>query len=111
MVLLSRVSADGSYASDVLPGLVVMAVGLGLTFVPLTLIGTTNVANSDAGLASGLFNTSQQVGGHSDSQSCRRSPQTARRTGSRRSATAPRRTIARRRSSTGTTWASWQGRH
>ena len=63
LVLLSRVSADGSYASDVLPGLVVMAVGLGLTFVPLTLIGTTNVANSDAGLASGLFNTSQQVGG------------------------------------------------
>ena len=63
LVLLSRVSADGAYASDVLPGLVVMAVGLGLTFVPLTLIGTTNVANSDAGLASGLFNTSQQVGG------------------------------------------------
>jgi EmrB/QacA subfamily drug resistance transporter len=63
LVLLSRVSADGSYASDVLPGLVVMAFGLGLTFVPLTLIGTTNVSNSDAGLASGLFNTSQQVGG------------------------------------------------
>ena len=63
LVLLSRVSADGSYVSDVLPGLVVMAVGLGLTFVPLTLIGTTNVANGDAGLASGLFNTSQQVGG------------------------------------------------
>ena len=63
LVMLSRVSADGSYASDVLPGLVVMAVGLGLTFVPLTLIGTTNMASGDAGLASGLFNTSQQVGG------------------------------------------------
>ncbi len=63
LVMLSRVSADGSYVSDVLPGLVVMAVGLGLTFVPLTLIGTTNMASGDAGLASGLFNTSQQVGG------------------------------------------------
>lgn len=63
LVLLARVSADGSYARDVLPGLVVMSLGLGLTFVPLTLIGTTNVAAGDAGLASGLFNTSQQVGG------------------------------------------------
>ena len=63
LVLLSRVSADGSYLTDVLPGLVVMGLGLGLTFVPLTLIGTTNVAADDAGLASGLFNTSQQVGG------------------------------------------------
>ncbi len=36
---------------------------MGLTFVPVTLIATTNIAPSDAGLASGLFNTSQQVGG------------------------------------------------
>jgi EmrB/QacA subfamily drug resistance transporter len=63
LILLSRVSADGAYLTDVLPGLVVMGLGLGLTFVPLTLIGTTNVATDDAGLASGLFNTSQQVGG------------------------------------------------
>jgi hypothetical protein len=57
------VSVDGSYASDVLPGLLVMAVGLGLTFVPLTLIATTGVAADDAGLGSGLFNSSQQIGG------------------------------------------------
>jgi hypothetical protein len=63
LLLLSRVSADGSYLSDVLPGIVVMGIGLGFTFVPLTLIGTTNVTVDDAGLASGLFNTSQQVGG------------------------------------------------
>jgi EmrB/QacA subfamily drug resistance transporter len=63
LILLSRVSADGSYLSDVLPGIVVMGFGLGFTFVPLTLIATTNVAVDDAGLASGLFNTSQQVGG------------------------------------------------
>jgi hypothetical protein len=36
---------------------------MGLTFVPVTLIATTNVADDDAGLASGLFNTSQQIGG------------------------------------------------
>ena len=40
-----------------------MSAGLGLTFVPMTLIATTNVTNEDAGLASGLFNTSQQIGG------------------------------------------------
>jgi hypothetical protein len=63
LILLSQVSADGSYLRDVLPGILVMGLGLGFTFVPLTLIGTTNVAQGDAGLASGLFNTSQQVGG------------------------------------------------
>jgi hypothetical protein len=63
LILLSRVPADGSYVSDVLPGILVMGLGLGFTFVPLTLIGTTNVVPDDAGLASGLFNTSQQVGG------------------------------------------------
>ena len=63
LVLVSQVSADGSYASDLLPGLIPMALGMGLTFVPLTLIATTNVGENDAGLASGIFNTAQQVGG------------------------------------------------
>ena len=54
---------DGSYWTDLLPGLVLMAFGMGNTFVPITLIATTNVDEHDAGLASGLFNTSQQVGG------------------------------------------------
>ena len=40
-----------------------MSIGMGLTFVPITLIATTGVEKDDAGLASGLFNTSQQVGG------------------------------------------------
>jgi EmrB/QacA subfamily drug resistance transporter len=60
---LSRVPVDGNYWSDLFPGLVLMAFGMGNTFVPITLIATTNVAPEDAGLASGLFNTSQQVGG------------------------------------------------
>jgi EmrB/QacA subfamily drug resistance transporter len=63
LVLLSRAPVDGTYLADVLPGLLVMGIGLGFTFVPMTLIATTNVAADDAGLASGLLNTSQQVGG------------------------------------------------
>ena len=43
--------------------MVPMAVGLGWTFVPFTLIATTNVVDEEAGLASGNFNTSQQIGG------------------------------------------------
>jgi predicted MFS family arabinose efflux permease len=53
---------DGTYLG-VLGGLFPMAVGMGATFVSLTLVATTNVDESDAGLASGIFNTSQQVGG------------------------------------------------
>jgi EmrB/QacA subfamily drug resistance transporter len=63
LFLLSGVPVDGSYASDLLPGLLLMAFGMGNTFVPITLIATTNVEPRDAGLASGLFNTSQQIGG------------------------------------------------
>lgn len=63
LVLLSFAPATGAYLPDVLPGLVVMGIGLGFVFVPMTLIATTNVAEHDAGLASGLFNTSQQIGG------------------------------------------------
>jgi len=63
MLLLLTTSADGSYLGDVLPGLVPISIGMGLTFVPVTLLATSNVEHEDAGLASGLFNTSQQVGG------------------------------------------------
>ena len=63
LILLSRIPVMGSYAGDLLPGLMLMSFGLGLTFVPVTLIATTNVDQSDAGLASGLLNTSQQLGG------------------------------------------------
>jgi EmrB/QacA subfamily drug resistance transporter len=63
LILLSRIPVAGTYLGDLLPGLMVMAIGLGLTFVPITLIATTNVEEDDAGLASGLLNTSQQLGG------------------------------------------------
>jgi EmrB/QacA subfamily drug resistance transporter len=61
--LLDRIAVGSSYAAVVLPALCVMSVGMGLTFVPVTLVATTNVEADDAGLASGLLNTSQQVGG------------------------------------------------
>ena len=61
--MYKRQSQDGSYLTDVLPGLVPISIGMGLTFVPVTLLATSNVGAEDAGLASGLFNTSQQVGG------------------------------------------------
>jgi hypothetical protein len=57
------VTTHGSYWTEVFGGVAVMSIGMGLTFVPLTLLATTNVAHEDAGLASGIFNTSQQIGG------------------------------------------------
>jgi len=63
LYLFSGVSSDGTYLSDVLPAVIPQSIGMGLFFVPITLIATTNVSHDDAGLASGLFNTAQQVGG------------------------------------------------
>lgn len=61
-VMGATLAVDGTYWW-LFGGMIAMAVGLGWTFVPFTLIATTNVADDEAGLASGVFNTSQQVGG------------------------------------------------
>ena len=61
--LLAATTKVGGDYMGVLGGLLAMAIGMGATFVPMTLVATTNVAADDAGLASGIFNTSQQVGG------------------------------------------------
>jgi EmrB/QacA subfamily drug resistance transporter len=63
MVVLTQVPVHGSYAGDLLPGLIPLSIGMGLVFVPITLMGTGGVGPQDSGLASGLFNTAQQVGG------------------------------------------------
>jgi EmrB/QacA subfamily drug resistance transporter len=63
LVILAGIPVHGTYAADLLPGLLPMSIGMGLTFVPITLMATGGVAENDAGLASGLFNTAQQVGG------------------------------------------------
>ncbi|HET8812492.1 MAG TPA: MFS transporter, partial [Gaiella sp.] len=58
-----RLTPDSSYVTDLLPGIMLASIGMGLVFVPITLIATSGVSVDDAGLASGLFNTSQQIGG------------------------------------------------
>ncbi len=63
LFILAQAEVGGTYLGTLLPGLIPMSIGMGLTFVPVTLIATTNVQAQDAGLASGLFNTSQQIGG------------------------------------------------
>jgi EmrB/QacA subfamily drug resistance transporter len=59
----SQVSPSGSYVGDVLFPSLLAAVGLGLVFVPLTIAAVAGVSAEESGLASGLINTSQQVGG------------------------------------------------
>ncbi len=63
MIVLTQLPVHGQYLSDLLPGLLPLGLGLGLTFVPITLAATSEVRGADAGLASGLLNTAQQVGG------------------------------------------------
>ena len=63
MLLLTQLPVNGSYATDVLPSLLLTSLGMGAVFMPLTLIATTGLEDEDQGLASGLFNTSQQIGG------------------------------------------------
>jgi EmrB/QacA subfamily drug resistance transporter len=63
LLLFTRLEPGGSYLVDMLPGIMLASIGMGLTFVPVTLIATSGISNDDAGLASGLFNTSQQIGG------------------------------------------------
>jgi len=57
------VSLDGSYLGDLLPGFLLIGVGIGFSFVPISIAALAGVQASEAGLASGLINTSQQVGG------------------------------------------------
>jgi EmrB/QacA subfamily drug resistance transporter len=63
LLLLTQLPVHGSYAADVLPAILLSSLGMGAVFMPLTLIATTGLKDEDQGLASGLFNTSQQVGG------------------------------------------------
>ena len=63
LLLFTRLQPDSSYVTDLLPGIMLASIGMGLVFVPITLIATSGIPSDDAGLASGLFNTSQQVGG------------------------------------------------
>jgi EmrB/QacA subfamily drug resistance transporter len=63
LLYFTQVSVGGSYAGDLLPGFLLIAVGLGFSFVPISIAALAGVQPSEAGLASGLLNTSQQIGG------------------------------------------------
>lgn len=63
LFILSHISVGGSYFAVVFPALIIMAIGGGLTFVSVSVAATSGVPKHQAGLASGLLNTSQQIGG------------------------------------------------
>ena len=63
LLWFTQISVDGSFASDVLGPSLLAAAGLGFSFVPVTIAAVTGTRPDQAGLASGLINTSQQVGG------------------------------------------------
>jgi Na+/melibiose symporter-like transporter len=63
LIYFTQVSVDGSYVADLLPGFLLIGVGLGFSFVPVSIAALAGVTGRDAGLASGLINTSQQIGG------------------------------------------------
>jgi MFS family permease len=60
---LIGLSGHGDYGSHIVPAMIVLGIGLGLAFVAVTIAATSGVAPQDSGLASGLLNTTQQVGG------------------------------------------------
>ena len=63
LLYFTQISVDGSYAADLLPGFLLVGVGLGFAFVPVSIAALPGVPPIEAGLASGLINTSQQIGG------------------------------------------------
>jgi EmrB/QacA subfamily drug resistance transporter len=63
MVWYSQIPEHGHYASDLLPGYLMVGVGIAFAFVPVSIAALAGVAEREAGLASGLINTSQQIGG------------------------------------------------
>src|SRR5205823_1479050 len=63
LVMFARLPVDGTYWSDLFPAFLLSGIGLALAFVPISIGGLTGVTQADAGIASGLINTSQQIGG------------------------------------------------
>jgi EmrB/QacA subfamily drug resistance transporter len=63
LLWFSQISVDGSFTSDILGPSLLAAVGLGFAFVPTTIAAVSGIEDREQGLASGLINTSQQIGG------------------------------------------------
>ena len=63
LLYFTQVSVDGSYLGDLLPGFLIISMGMAFSFVSISIAALAGVQAKDAGLASGLINTSQQIGG------------------------------------------------
>jgi EmrB/QacA subfamily drug resistance transporter len=63
LILFAQLPTDGHYFWDLFPGFLISGIGLALAFVPMTIAALVGVREADAGIASGLINTSQQIGG------------------------------------------------
>jgi len=63
LLYFTQVDVGGSYVADLLPGFLLISIGMGFSFVPITIAALAGVRDDQAGLASGLINTSQQIGG------------------------------------------------
>jgi EmrB/QacA subfamily drug resistance transporter len=63
LMVLTRMTVDSQYSTEVLPALLLIGLGMGLTFMPVFATATAGVAPEDAGVTSATVNTSQQVGG------------------------------------------------
>jgi Na+/melibiose symporter-like transporter len=63
MLWYTQISVNGSYVSDLLVGYIAVGIGIAFSFVPVTIAALAGVADHEAGLGSGLINTSQQIGG------------------------------------------------
>jgi EmrB/QacA subfamily drug resistance transporter len=63
LLYFTQVSVGGSYLGDLLPGFLLVGIGMAFSFVPISIAALAGVESKDAGLASGLINTSQQIGG------------------------------------------------
>lgn len=63
LLSLSRITADGSYLVQVLPGLILLGVGMAMIFVPVQNVALTGIAGHDAGAAGATANAAMQIGG------------------------------------------------
>ena len=63
LVYFTQVSVGGSYFADLFPGFLLIGFGIGFSFVPISIAALAGIQRSEAGLASGLINTTQQIGG------------------------------------------------
>jgi EmrB/QacA subfamily drug resistance transporter len=63
LILFTQISVDGSYFGDLFIGFLLVGIGLGFSFVPISIAALAGIQPHEAGLASGLINTSQQIGG------------------------------------------------